>query len=94
MNFTVTSQAPQDHSEYIGIESGLDYEALVVSLDELLRVGSLRVTTGSLEASIVVKLLDDLDHDEYEAVLGPLEDDAGLQGAGYLQAYFTLKKGT
>lgn len=41
---------------------------------------------------IAVKLLDDLDHDEYEAVLGPVEEDDGQQGSDCLQPYFTRKK--
>lgn len=91
VNFFVTNQMAPDHSEYTCIESGLDFEALFANLDELLRVGRLRVTTGPLGAPIVVKLPDDLDHDEYKAVLGPLEEGDGEERAGCLQAYFTLK---
>jgi len=91
VNYLVANQGPQDHSEYTGIGPGLDCGTLFASLDDVLRAGRLRVTMGPLEVSIVVKLLDELDHDECKAVISPLEEDAGEQDPGYLQAYFTLK---
>lgn len=92
MNFTVSSQVPEDHYDYTEIEPNLTYDELLAKMTGLLNAGYLKITSGPLESKMAITLVDELDHDEYEAIVGPVIVNLDKLGAGHLQVYFSRKK--
>lgn len=90
VNYLVCNEPPES-SENVQLNGSVEtFEELFQEMEELLDAGYSEVTSGSLSPDWAVRLLTELDRDEYRAVLGPSLEDKGSDEA-HLQAYLIRK---